>query len=168
MEADEGLLVCMAMIPVHHERACPPLPISPSCPCAHLLGEGHKADGQRMAWSQPPVCWGQARFPPGRNGQTSWREGSRERRKRHVCCTFSASATPVPDVFVTGQPAAFSWWDWAAREKLLGVGGCQQCRDEECYGLQRLVSPSVNLSGFYPFPLLHLEFPLTGGLGTQL
>lgn len=35
-------------------------------------------------------------------------------------------------------------------------------------GSKGLLAPPVNLSGVYPFPLLHLEFPLTGGLGTQL
>lgn len=95
------------------------------------------------------------------------RGGSRERR-RGICCTFSAPATPVPDVLVTGQSAAFSWWDRVARGKLLGVWDCQHCKDEGYYGLQRPVSPSVNLSAVYPFPLLHLEFPLTGRLGTQL
>lgn len=53
-------------------------------------------------------------------------------------------------------------------EKLLGVWCCQHCKDEDYYGLQRPVSLPVNLSGVYPFPRLHLEFPLTGGLGTEL
>lgn len=141
------------------------LPILPMCsPFGWGMQSSCQEDGVKPAYG----VLGQARCPPARNGQPSRREGSRERGKRRICCTFSAPATPVPDVFVTGQSAAFSWWDWAAREKLLGAGGCQQCRDEERYGLQRLVSPPVNLSGFYPFLLLHLEFPLTGGFGTQL
>lgn len=81
---------------------------------------------------------------------------SRERWKRDIRCTFSAPVTPVPDALVTGQSAAFSWWDWAAREKLLGAWGCQHCRegagDEEYYGLERPVSPPSKSVWCLPLP----------------
>lgn len=65
------------------------------------------------------------------------------------------------------------WWarqlHWAGgsrQEELQGHWGCQHCPGQGYHGLQGLLAP-VNLSGISPF-LLHLEFPLAGGWGTQL
>lgn len=95
------------------------------------------------AWREARLwCARAGMLPSGEKcSKPTWRGGFSESRKRGICCTFSAPAAPVPDVLVTGQSAALSWWDRAAREELQGEWGCQPCRDQECYGLQRPVSP---------------------------
>jgi len=144
---------------------------SPTLQPAHTLTFwGRYAKLMPRGWHQASVRYARGRHASLRGEMLSQVGGEHPERgekeafaalsllQQLLCQMYWSRASQLHLADGTEQPERSCW----------ECGAASTAEMRSIMGSKGPLAPPLNLSGVYPFPLLHLEFPLTRGLGTQL